>query len=181
MWATISLEHNDVVRYESTKIDYIRWSNIKEILGREGSWLDSRSSCLRTRQGIKSKRSSVIIISGSCLDQDVMFISLEQDVGLSISSKTSGCHYEPDVGLSLWARRRVVVIEQDVGLSVLSKSSGYLLPSRMRCRFEFGKSLRICGGGAVIDLVVNNDVVFDGWSLWTNKHTILFKCYEGNE
>ncbi|WZZ32822.1 hypothetical protein YC2023_016223 [Brassica napus] len=37
MWATISLEHKDVVRYESTKMDYIRRSNIKEISGREGS------------------------------------------------------------------------------------------------------------------------------------------------
>ncbi|KAF2606626.1 hypothetical protein F2Q68_00044351 [Brassica cretica] len=61
--------------------------------------------------------------------------------------------YVPVKGSSLnVVRRGVVVIEQDIGLSVLSKTSGYLLPSRTRCRFEFGKSLRICGGGAVIDL-----------------------------
>ena len=134
MWATISLEHNDVIRYESTKMDYIRRSNIKEISGRERSWLDSGSSCLCTRQAIKSKRSSVIIISGSSFDRDVMFIGLEQDDGLSISSKTMGCRYRARLwvvvsrrrvvvmsqtsGCRYRARRRVVGLEQDVGLSL---------------------------------------------------------------
>ena len=38
-------------------------SNIIEISEERRSWLNSGSSCLRTRYGIKSKRSSVIIIS----------------------------------------------------------------------------------------------------------------------
>ncbi|WZZ32820.1 hypothetical protein YC2023_016221 [Brassica napus] len=105
MWATISLEHNDVIRYESTKMDYIRRSNIKEISGRERSF-----------------------------DRDVMFIGLEQDDGLSISSKTMGCRYRARLwvvvsrrrvvvmsqtsGCRYRARRRVVGLEQDVGLSL---------------------------------------------------------------
>ena len=33
MWATISSEHNDVIRYKSAKMDYIRRSNIIKISG----------------------------------------------------------------------------------------------------------------------------------------------------
>ena len=33
MWATISSEQNDVIRYESTKMDYIHMPNSIEISG----------------------------------------------------------------------------------------------------------------------------------------------------
>ena len=33
MWATISSEHNDIIRPESSKMDYIRRLNIIEISG----------------------------------------------------------------------------------------------------------------------------------------------------
>ena len=44
-------------------MDYIRGSNIIEISGEGRSGLNSRTSCLRTHHGIKTIRSSIIIIS----------------------------------------------------------------------------------------------------------------------
>ena len=85
MWATISLEHNNIIRYESAKMDYIRRSNIIKISGKRRSWLNSRTSCLRTRRGIKSKRSSIIIILKGMSDSSV----LRKTSGLSVSIDTS--------------------------------------------------------------------------------------------
>ena len=63
MWTTISSEHNDINRYELTKMDYIHRSNIIEMSG-ERMIVTELEVELPTypRRGIKSKRSSIIII-----------------------------------------------------------------------------------------------------------------------
>ncbi|WZZ70259.1 hypothetical protein YC2023_081629 [Brassica napus] len=92
-WATISSEHNDIIRYELIKMDYIRRSNIIEISGKRRIVTELEVELpTYPRRGINktSASSASCKTPGSSVSSKTSFSTVScKTSGSSVSSKTS--------------------------------------------------------------------------------------------